>query len=186
MYKNKGITLIALVITIIILLILAGVAILQLTENGFFEKAKLAKEKQDNAQKLENITLADYENKIGEYVQGNSREEGITSDSTSGVYIGTGNLGIDHKNTLVFDKKPNIVIIYSVGIAEGYITSNVFVQGCEYSNIGTYSGENYQGVMQPNVVEWQENGKKLVWYSEINAINQMNSLNSQYKYVAIY
>ncbi len=49
-FSNKGITLIALVITIIILLILAGVTIAQLTGNGLFEKAKLAKEKYENAQ----------------------------------------------------------------------------------------------------------------------------------------
>ena len=47
----RGITLIALVITIIILLILAGVAISSLTENGLFEKAKLAKEKQNESNK---------------------------------------------------------------------------------------------------------------------------------------
>lgn len=68
MGKNKGITLISLVITIIILLILAGVAIDQLTERGLFEKAKLAKEKSENAQIKENETLGEYENKIGEYV----------------------------------------------------------------------------------------------------------------------
>ncbi len=43
--KNKGITLIALVITIIILLILAGITIVLLTENGLFGKTKIAKQK---------------------------------------------------------------------------------------------------------------------------------------------
>lgn len=41
--KNKGITLIALVITIIIILLLSGIAIVQLTGNGLFEKAKISK-----------------------------------------------------------------------------------------------------------------------------------------------
>ena len=42
--KNiKGITLVALVVTIIILLILAGVAIATLTQTGLFESAKQAK-----------------------------------------------------------------------------------------------------------------------------------------------
>lgn len=45
MRKSKGITLIALVITIIVLIILAGVAInLTLEDNGIFEKAKYAKQ----------------------------------------------------------------------------------------------------------------------------------------------
>ena len=44
--RQKGITLIALVITIIVLLILAGVSIATLTgENGIFSKSQEAKEK---------------------------------------------------------------------------------------------------------------------------------------------
>ncbi len=41
--KNKGITLVALVITIVILLILAGISISTLTNTGIFQKAKDAK-----------------------------------------------------------------------------------------------------------------------------------------------
>lgn len=62
--KTGGITLIALVVTIVILLILTGVAISSLTENGLLEQVKLAKEKQDNAQQSENTILVDYEDKI--------------------------------------------------------------------------------------------------------------------------
>lgn len=47
----------ALVITIIVLLILAGVTIAQLTENGLFEKVKLAKEKQSEAEIKEKVQL---------------------------------------------------------------------------------------------------------------------------------
>ena len=48
--KNKGITLIALVITIIILLILAGVTIATLTEdNGILTRAQDAKAKTEEA-----------------------------------------------------------------------------------------------------------------------------------------
>ena len=42
--KNKGITLIALIITIVILLILAGISILSLTKINLFGQAKNAKE----------------------------------------------------------------------------------------------------------------------------------------------
>lgn len=69
----KGITLIALVITIIILLILAGISISALTQTGLFEKANKAKQKSENAQALENATLADYENSINEIVTAGSR-----------------------------------------------------------------------------------------------------------------
>ncbi len=77
--KNcKGITLVALIVTIIILLILAGISIASLTENGLLEKAKFAKEKQENVQIEEKTKLSDYESKVGEYVDGN--REKITVD----------------------------------------------------------------------------------------------------------
>lgn len=72
--KNKGITLISLIITIIILLIVAGISISALTQTGLFEKANQAKQKSENAQALENTTLADYENSINEIVTAGSRE----------------------------------------------------------------------------------------------------------------
>ncbi len=56
---NKGITLIALVITIIILIILAGVAVnLSLGENGIFNRAKTAREQYKMAEVKEKIELA--------------------------------------------------------------------------------------------------------------------------------
>ena len=68
--QSKGITLVALVITIIILLILAGITINTLTGSGLFENTKLAKERTKNAQELENKTLGEYENEIGKYING--------------------------------------------------------------------------------------------------------------------
>ena len=47
--KDRGITLIALVITIVILLILAGISIAELTGTGIFAKAKEAKQKYKDA-----------------------------------------------------------------------------------------------------------------------------------------
>ena len=56
---NKGITLIALVITIIVLLILAGVTIATLTgENGILTRATQAEEEQADATVKEAISLA--------------------------------------------------------------------------------------------------------------------------------
>lgn len=68
--ESKGITLVALVITIIILLILAGITINSLTGSGLFDKVKLAKEESENAEKLENETLGEYESEIGKYIDG--------------------------------------------------------------------------------------------------------------------
>ena len=57
--NDKGITLIALVITIIILLILAGVAIATLTgENGLFARAKQAKQTQTESEMKEKLNLS--------------------------------------------------------------------------------------------------------------------------------
>lgn len=74
--KNiKGITLVALIVTIIILLILAGISISALTQTGVFEKAKQAKQKSSNAQLEENVTLENYEKSINEIGLTGSREE---------------------------------------------------------------------------------------------------------------
>ena len=59
MKNNKGITLISLIITIIILVILAGVTITTLVgENGILNKSKEASEKYIEEQVKEKITLA--------------------------------------------------------------------------------------------------------------------------------
>ena len=82
--RNRGITLIALTITIILLLILAGVAISALSNNGIFERAKEAREKWQNAQELENTTLADYEKQVELFTRDGQSLYGY--DSTTGFY----------------------------------------------------------------------------------------------------
>ena len=67
--KENGITIIALVITIIILLILAGVSITALTKSDLLKNAKMAKNATENAQNTENIALADYQEKIDQYIE---------------------------------------------------------------------------------------------------------------------
>ncbi len=57
--QEKGVTLVALVITIIVLLILAGVSIAMLTgDNGILTKASDSKEKNAKAQVTEDVSLA--------------------------------------------------------------------------------------------------------------------------------
>ena len=58
MRKNRGITLIALVITIIILLILAGISISSLISNGLLEKATQSKRVQIKAEMKEQLIIA--------------------------------------------------------------------------------------------------------------------------------
>ena len=90
MKRNKGITLIALVITIIVLLILAGVAIAMLSgENGILRKTAEAKTKTEQAQTNETEDLATYEDIINE---------------------STGNLGKvkDNKNKVIEGRKTKL------------------------------------------------------------------------------
>ena len=69
--RNAGITLIALVITIIVLLILAGVTIAAISgDNGILKNAARAKEETEQAEKDEREKLGDMEDTIKEYVTG--------------------------------------------------------------------------------------------------------------------
>ena len=76
MKKDIGITLIALIITIIILIILAGISIsMMLGNEGLLNKAKYAKESYSNAQQQEELEIAKYKNEIDSYVDGNRNYE---------------------------------------------------------------------------------------------------------------
>lgn len=69
--KNLGITLVALVMTIVLLLILAGLTISTLTGSGLFRKAELSKEKTETLKREEEETLNKYENEVEKYIDGN-------------------------------------------------------------------------------------------------------------------
>ena len=59
--ENKGITLVALIVTIVILLILAGISISTLTNTGIFEKVQEAKRKTEEENKEEQRKIAQME-----------------------------------------------------------------------------------------------------------------------------
>ena len=85
--NENGITLIALVITIIVLLILAGVSIAMLTgENGILTQAQRAKEETEKAQANEENLLGGYEDAIYE-ATGDVKQ---VDDSNPGVLEGSG------------------------------------------------------------------------------------------------
>ncbi len=65
--NQKGITLVALVITIIVLLILAGISISALTNTGIFQKAQEAKKKSAEAEANQKATLDEYETELNKY-----------------------------------------------------------------------------------------------------------------------
>ena len=73
----------ALVITIIILLILAGIAISSLTQTGLFSKAQEAKQKTEEKTEEENTTLNEYEKWIAKYENNGYKGQPITNVDTS-------------------------------------------------------------------------------------------------------
>ena len=98
--KNKGITLVALVITIIILLILAGISISALTNTGIFGKAKEAKQKSADAELDQNTKLDSYEEEISNYLPPDVKQA-----------IKKGKPLSTDKNTEIEDEKGNKIVI---------------------------------------------------------------------------
>ena len=81
--KEKGITLIALVITIIILLILAGVTIgFAVNGTGLFEKAKLATDEYNNRVDKENYELQNSIDVIDNFINGYRDTNAINNFNT--------------------------------------------------------------------------------------------------------
>ena len=74
-YKQEnGITLIALIVTIVIMLILAGVTIkLALDDNGVIENAKEAKDQYEQAQVDADNELNDISSEMKKYLDGNRK-----------------------------------------------------------------------------------------------------------------
>ena len=129
--NNNGITLIALVITIIVLLILAGVTInLTLGENGIFRTAEQAGKNYTQAQEQELAGLANFENTINNIIAGTGSGNTNTPPSEEvdipegiGTAINVGNYG----------KK---VVGYSSKAESGYTGDwRLFYQDAEYTYI---------------------------------------------------
>ena len=98
--REKGITLIALIVTIIVLLILAGVTInLAVNNQGIINKAKTATRAYKNATEEEEASLALLENEIDKYIPKNDdskvseeityTENGETKTLTTATPVGT-------------------------------------------------------------------------------------------------
>ena len=100
--QRTGITLIALVITIIVLLILAGVSIAMLTgENGILNQAQNAKKETEEAEKNEKMDLLKQEDLINETLNGVEVEQ-VTDEKP-------GELEQGEDNTLVINSIEDLV-----------------------------------------------------------------------------
>ena len=87
--QEKGITLIALVVTIIILLILVGVTISQITgENGLIRRSKEAVERYKNASEEEQIQLGQLEQYVSDFsIVGGNEGENKASVNIKGLEV---------------------------------------------------------------------------------------------------
>lgn len=154
MKDKKGITLVALVVTIIVLLILAGVSISMVTgDNGIVAKAKKSVEKTNAANADEEQKLKDAEYYIDEKVNGTSFLNGKLASqinvSNYGDYVNYGvDLGITLAGKTLADgkvPKTDWRIFYKDStnvylIASDYLPVSKFPNGVFGDNNGDYNG----------------------------------------------
>ena len=86
--KDRGITLVALVITIIILLILATISIQSLTNTGLFKNAQKAKDETQNAAENQAKTLNEYEDELNKYISSTVKETFKGTSVTNAIQYG--------------------------------------------------------------------------------------------------
>lgn len=150
--QKNGITLIALVITIIVLLILAGVTISTLTgDNGILTQTKKAKENTDTSSEEERIKLAIQEAKIevlGRELTKDVLEKALNKEFGSGKVTVTETDDnkfsvtiVDTENTYIVDQEGNI----NKGESEAII------EQVTDTNPGAFNGAGTQG--DPYLVE---------------------------------
>ena len=157
--QEKGITLIALVVTIVVLLILAGVSVNALFGNsGIIEKAKDAQNKMDQAKQNDLDSI----NELNNWIDG--KINGTTGGGTTG---GDANPSTTSKiSTLVgtvVDKNTKAEDAYGnkITIPKGFkVVAHGTVAG---SATYTYSGDNIPAVQDGIVIENGTDGNQFVW-----------------------
>ena len=156
--KEKGITLIALVITIIVLLILAGVAISTLTgDSGILTKAVKAKDATRGGEVKEYVRIAVTENAMVDSTNGTkrTRAEVISELSTQGKLtpkevrkltdeekpldiIVIGGIEVDFSKLGPFEKILTLVEMYDKAAADGCTNSDGACKDASHLHIGDY------------------------------------------------
>ena len=144
--SNNGITLIALVITIIVLLILAGVSIAMLTgENGVLTKATESKEQTEIGQEKEEIKMAyaaaktGKVDKIAEDVTADELNAELDKLNSTGTASGSGTL------TVTFENGHKYTIDQGTGAITGPETGEVPDEGEKVEGVTIPKGFYYVG-----------------------------------------
>ena len=174
-YSNQtGITLIALVVTIVVLLILAGVSINAIfSENGIIKRAKDAQNKMDQATQNDLDSI----NELNNWIDG--KINGTTGGGTTG---GDANPSTTSKiSTLVgtvVDKNTKAEDAYGnkITIPKGFkVVAHGTVAG---SATYTYSGDNIPAVQDGIVIENGTDGNQFVWVPVGTIKNKNNTTNT--------
>ena len=177
-HSNKGITLIALVITIIVLLILAGVSIAMLTgENGVLTKATEAKEQTEVAQEKEEIQMAYAASKANKVDQ---VADDVTASELQGELTKLNSLGTADDSEGLKVSYPN-GHVYTIDQETGKITGPEEV---EESSLITFTINFYDffGTLTQETVCKAEEG--MTWEEWVNS--EYNNINCYIKDNYIY
>ena len=127
--RNKGITLIALVITIIVLLILAGVTIAALSgDNGILKRATEAKEQTNQKNDEETEKLAGYESTIDQYANGATGGSGNGGQGGSGSGGSGGGTGTNFTNVNAADSNPAGVVPENSTVVEADASKGIVIK----------------------------------------------------------
>ena len=172
--KERGITLIALVVTIVVLLILAGVSLNAIfSENGIIKRAKDAQNKMDQATQNDLDSI----NELNNWIDG--KTNGTTGGGTTG---GDANPSTTPKiSTLVgkvVDKNTKAEDAYGnkITIPKGFkVVAHGTVAG---SATYTYSGDNIPAVQDGIVIENGTDGNQFVWVPVGTIKNKNNTTNT--------
>lgn len=147
-YNKQGITLITLVITIILLIILAGITInLSLKKNGLFGKAKQAKNQYINATEYQQRQVLELTNKTDEIINNNTNKENIKRGKLCEILE-----PIDYGKIINYSANGvnNWKVFYNDGTNVYLITSDYLENTLIPENIGIGIGGKY-GVYFKNV-----------------------------------
>ena len=167
--QEKGITLIALVVTIVVLLILAGVSVNALFGNsGIIEKAKEAQSKMDKATENDQKQIGELTNWLDNQVNGTTgSDDNQTTLPKISTLVGT----VVDKNTKAEDAYGN-----KITIPKGF---KVVAHGTAAGSATyTYSGDNIPAVQDGIVIENGTDGNQFVWVPVGTIKNKDGSTNT--------
>ena len=180
-YSNQtGITLIALVVTIVVLLILAGVSLNAIfSENGIIKRAQDAQNKMDQAAENDQKGTNELSNWLDSKINGNSGGNTTGGNTTGGddnpttttTKISTLVGKVVDKNTKAEDAYGN-----KITIPKGFkVVAHGTVAG---SATYTYSGDNIPAVQDGIVIENGTDGNQFVWVPVGTIKNKNNTTNT--------